>query len=413
MFNEPRAYNFHLLIKSFHENKILYSFLALCIVLFLTSLILPLLKDNNTQNLAVLQAKAFLNGRLDISGTVNDTAQYAGKNYVPFPPFPAVLMLPFLYLFGAANATMIALLLTFLNIFIFRNILKKLSIDSITISWLLIGFFLGSAYWLAVKSSFGVWHFAHVVAVTFILLAIREGLISGRGYLAGLFLGFAFLSRQLSVYSAIFIIAALITNSHHESKEAKVKSIVGFMLAFGLMGLVYLYFNAIRFDDPLDTGYAYIMSHQDPSSRFDQYGLFHWAYLPFNFIYMFIQGPHFTFEGSTIPQGVDLYGTSLTFASPFVFFSLCAKGNKLLIRSAWLAVGLCLVHMLFYYNNGWVQVNAQRFTLDFLPILMILVALSSKYVNKKLLYASIAYAVILNMFFFFGYPAIKRLGMFL
>ena len=65
--------------------------------------------------------------------------------------------------------------------------------------------------------------------------------------------------------------------------------------------------------------------------------------------------------------------------------------------------------MLFYYNNGWGQINVQRFTLDFLPVLVVLVALSVKNVNKKLFYASIIYSVSVNILSFFVVSAARRL----
>ena len=33
---------------------------------------------------------------------------------------------------------------------------------------------------------------------------------------------------------------------------------------------------------------------------------------------------------------------------------------------------------MLYYNNGWWQINAQRFSLDFVPVLMVLTALGAK-----------------------------------
>lgn len=400
------------ILGSTNADKLTYLFVIGSVGLFFISLISPLLQDSGLINLSVIQAEAFLQGRLDIPKIINDTAVYNNKNYVPFPPFPSVLVMPVLGLFGSVNPTFVSIILTVISVFTFWSILKKLDVDSKSAVWLILAFFLGTSYWFVVKGSMGVWHFAHVVAVAFILFSIRETLGNGRGYLAGLFLGCAFLSRQLSLYTSIFIIVGLITNVNYQTKACKIKNIVSFLFVFGIFVLIYLYFNAVRFGNPMDTGYSYIMVQNELVPRLNNYGLFNLAYVPFNFIYMFLQGPHFIFGDSIMPKEMDVFGTSLTFASPFVFAAFWAKGNKLLIGSAWLAIGLALIHMLLYYNNGWVQINGQRFTLDFLPILIVLVALSINHINKKALYAGVAYSVVLNTISFYLVPLLKNIELF-
>jgi hypothetical protein len=58
---------------------------------------------------------------------------------------------------------------------------------------------------------------------------------------------------------------------------------------------------------------------------------------------------------------------------------------------------------LLYQNNGWYQVNTQRFSLDFLPALMILVIISFKNTQTHfwLLKTFAIYAIVLNLFSFF------------
>jgi len=56
-----------------------------------------------------------------------------------------------------------------------------------------------------------------------------------------------------------------------------------------------------------------------------------------------------------------------------------------------------IIHTLLYYNNGYVQANTQRFSLDFLPIIIILVALSIKSIPENLWKASVVYSIILNV----------------
>jgi len=67
------------------------------------------LTDHTPYNHFALLAESWLHGRLDLGAPPpdyagsNDFAQYDGKWYVPFPAFPALLLLPLVYLAGSAE----------------------------------------------------------------------------------------------------------------------------------------------------------------------------------------------------------------------------------------------------------------------------------------------------------------------
>src|SRR5579872_223630 len=67
------------------------------------------LTEHTPYNHYALLAEAWLHGRQDLAhgppgyAGNNDFAVYAGKTYISFPPFPAVLMLPFVALAGGAD----------------------------------------------------------------------------------------------------------------------------------------------------------------------------------------------------------------------------------------------------------------------------------------------------------------------
>lgn len=171
-------------------------------LIILGSFIPTIISDSGEKNLYVQQANAFLQGRLDIDQHYHDVAIYKGRYYVPFPPFPALLLLPFVAMLGVnlTKVMFVSIILSVLSVIILMHILRKLNIDPKYIPWIVVSFILGTAYWSTALRSSSVWFFAHIVAVTFILLAINEVFGKGRGMLAGLFLGFAFLSRQLYIY---------------------------------------------------------------------------------------------------------------------------------------------------------------------------------------------------------------------
>lgn len=384
------------------SSKALRFFFLLLASLFLIGSLLPKIRsDTGEHNLHVHQAKAFLQGRFDIPQYYHDVAVYKERYYSPFPPFPALVLLPIVALFGVSStkATLVSIILSALNIIVLTRLLKKLDIDSKSIPWIVAAFFLGTAYWLSVYNSSGVWFFAHVVAVTCMLLALSEVFGNGRGVLAGLLLGMAFLSRQLFIYSTLFLCVVLWENPHFNTRRGKFGNILGFMLSVGFCLGIYLAYNWIRFGNILDTGYSYLLLSGFLKERFERFGLFHPAYVPFNFIHMFLQGFHITFSPPTYLGGMqmDPFGTSLAFASPFVFIAFRAKWKRSLLWAAWTSITMSLIHILLYCCNGWIQVNAQRYSLDFLPILILLVALGTKWTAESLWKAAMIYSILLNV----------------
>ena len=354
--------------------------------------------DNGIYNMYAHQADAFLQGRLYLTERLHDVAKYQGRYYVPFPPFPTIVLLPSVALFGLAHtkATLIATLLTLINFYTFSRLLKRLDVADGLLPWLVAALFMGTGYWLTVVWSHEVWFFAHVVAVTCMLLSLNESMASGRGAVAGLFLGLAILSRQMSFYSAIFLAVALWTNANHSERRDKLIQLGLFALTASLCVAMYLVFNHLRFDNAFKTGYAYLGVTGFLKERLHTYGLFNPIYLIHNLTYMFVQGPHFIFDGDILPRKMDPFGTSLTFASPFLLTAFWSNLKKPLRVAAWSTIALALLHMSMYYANGWAQINTQRYALDFIPLLMLLVASSVHRIDKRLFKGLIVYSIALN-----------------
>ncbi|MCL4560633.1 MAG: glycosyl transferase family 39 [Chloroflexi bacterium] len=344
---------------------------------------------------------------------MDDIAIYNQHYYVVFPPFPALVLLPFVALTGIENTRpmLVAIALTLLNFYLFTSILKKVGAQKQTIPWLVAAFFLGTGYWLELCWSTTVWHFAEIVAITCLLLALNEAFGKARGVLVGFFLGMAVLSRQNTIFSLIFLCIILWRVSYPSAQNKnRLLNQFGMFAALGIWGIFYLYLNWSRFGNIFDTGYAYILTAPGfLQERLARYGLFNIVYIPFNFIYLFLQGFQVQFDPANSYLSItntSLFGTSLTFASPFLLIAFFAKWEKKYLRAAWVSIGCTLVLMLLYYNNGWWQLNAQRFTLDFMPILILLVAFGMQHVDKRIVQAAIGYSVALNIIALFIVPLV-------
>jgi hypothetical protein len=150
--------------------------------------------------------------------------------------------------------------------------------------------------------------------------------------------------------------------------------------------IVYLVYNQLRFGSPLETGYSFIFPPGAEltggavlPARMRDIGAFSPDYFLFNFIYMFLAGPHVEFTGPYLTQlaGFDIYGASLFLVTPVLLWVFLAPWNRLFLFGA-LTAGLILVLTLFYHSNGSAQFSAQRYALDWLPVLLVLLAGGTK-----------------------------------
>lgn len=384
-------------------------FLAVAFLGFAYSAVRAIASDNGTYNLHVQQASAFLNGELFVSQPVNDVAFFNDHYFSVFPPFPALLMVPFVFIFGvaAAKGTLLAIVLTALGAVALFRIFLALDVHKATAFWLAAGFFLGTGYWFAFLGSSAVWMLSQAVAVNCALISFYFLIAATRSVwsiaMAGLFIGFAVTSRQVTIYLIIFSLIYLWSAVANGDTKKFFRLAVAFTGPFAGCMALYFLFNQLRFGSPLETGYRYLLLGESMGGqRVQEYGLFNIAYLPFNFSSMFLSGFELNFGGTTMTevQTISPWGTSILFASPFLITAFYARGPKLIITAAWVAIGLSLLHILLYFNNGYVQVNTNRFTLDFLPLLIILCGLGIKAAPSILWKAGIVWAIALNFLAF-------------
>jgi hypothetical protein len=223
-------------------------------------------------------------------------------------------------------------------------------------------------------------YLAHSCAVLFSVVSLHESFGRQRGLLLGFTLGFAILSRQTSVFLVplvwtILLTARPIERTRSDGVRACAVTLVGLAVCVGF----YLYLNALRFGSPLDFGYEYIAEGGWYGYRAERWGNFNWIYIPSNLVRLLFMGFEIDFLAPSllIPQ-MGHFGTSLTFASPFVFYALWGRfpNAPVLNRMGWVCIGLtCLVVLSHKSAMGGWQINGLRYTLDFLPMLFVFIVL--------------------------------------
>lgn len=362
--------------------------------------------NDGSHNPFIHFAQSLLHGRLSLQPVPDsgDLAYFNGKFYLPYPPLPGIILVPFVALFGAdhINTVAIATLMACICIYLIHNIFSKLKIEKEYIPWLITAMIFGTGFWFALFTTHHVYAFAHITSFLFQLLIINEILGKRRWWLIGILIGCTFLTRQFTIFYTFFALGFLFYL--HSIKEEKNigRSILHLFFPIASFIILYLGYNYLRFGNILDSGYDHIIFIGILSERVHQYGVFSGKYFLFNLYSALLKGFNIEFQGSSYLKikDMDLWGTSLLSASPFLIASLKANWNKILKISAWITILIIFIGQLFYHNNGFEQVNTSRFSLDFLPLLIVLMALGANKLPMWLLKGMICYAIGLNIISF-------------
>ena len=374
-------------------------------------------------------AHAWLQGTLDIGGDppgTNDWAcfdsvergpcppghyAFSGPDseryrwYVSFPPLPAVLLLPVVAMFGLGTwdalfwALFAGLAPAFL--FIVLRFLReskrsaRSERDDLLVTTL---FAVGSVYYF-VAAQGTVWFAAHVVAVPFICLYLLYSFGARRPAAAGLALGLAFLCRPATLLLAGFFVLQASVEARGESGGRPDRSrprLAGTLAMFALplvaIIAVAMWHNAARFGDPFEFGHRFLQIRW--RSRIETWGLFSAHYLPRNLTVFFLSVP-WLIESSPFIR-ITRHGLALWFTTPNLLWSLWPRTLDGTIVALWAAVLPTAACTLLYQNTGWLQFG-YRFSLDYLPLLFVLVALSGRRFGVAFVSCAV-FAIVLNTF---------------
>ena len=329
-------------------------------------------------------ADAFWQGRLYLAAppATLDLTLYQGQWYVPFPPLPALLMMPwvammgveslntvlFCTLFGAFNVALIFLILTGLA---HQQWTQLKTADNL---WLTLLFGLGSVHWYMATNG-SVWFVAQICTVTFVALAVWIAVVRGSPWLVGLALALAVATRPtvLLTWPLLFGIAAMDTQNHPHPWRHRARWSLQSVIPICLVIVALLLYNQARFDHPLDFGY--LKANVADALRPDllRYGQFHLHYVPKNLWALLLAGPQW--DPALNFWRPDGEGMSLLLTTPALIYLARARQRSWLVIGGWLAIALLLIPLLCYYNTGWWQFG-YRFSLDFMTPVMVLLALA-------------------------------------
>lgn len=392
-----------------------------------------------------LLADAWLHGRLDLRSAPpayaqnNDFAAFHSKWFVTFPPFPAVLLLPvvwigkvpenvrdgqfFVWLSGLAPA------LLFLVLEKLRR-MGRSSRTERTNAILALLFAFGTVYFFTALQG-TVWFAAHIVGAAIAACYMLFALDAERPALAGFMIGLGFLTRTPLLFAVpLFVFEASRVSFSSRTDRASDSSPLAneessrrasgsgeptgrtTEVAVGRRGIqraavLCILFaaplaacivaacvhNQLRFGKPFDFGYEYLTVAWQ--GRMKKWGLFNYHFLARNLGVVLASLPWY--DSVRTPHVlVNMHGLALWVTTPLYLWLVWPKKLTPLGIALYVTAAAVAIPGLLYQNTGWMQFG-YRFSNDYAPILFALLAVNENRFGK-LFAAAAVWSVAINAF---------------
>jgi hypothetical protein len=363
------------------EHPLWSAFLALLIYAFIAGIQGTLWSVSSTAYYNYL-ADAFLHGQPHlriIPAITHDLSVYGGRYYLYWSPMPAILLMPFVAVFGVRfNDTIFTLAIGALNVALTALVLRQaciqrvIKLSRVRRGLLVLCFALGTVH-LTLAPYGRVWNTGQVIGFMCVALCylVALQLRGTRAFiLAGLALAAALLTRNNLVFAGLW--PAFYLLYQHRSLGWRrllsntVYGLLPIVLAVVLLGL----YNWLRFGNVFDNGLDYHHMASIFVSDYRKYGALNLHYLPTNLFYQYVAYP--------LPfNSMTSFGGSLFLLTP-VFIAVAVGIVKMRPRwSMWALLGSILLvatPILLLMGTGWVQFGP-RYTLDFtIPLLLLTAA---------------------------------------
>jgi hypothetical protein len=330
-------------------------------------------------NYFVRLADAFLHGRIYLTEApswLNELIPRNGVWYVAYPPMPAVLLMPFVAIFGTDFPQQVASCL-------FGGV-------AVGLTWLVMGqfrltvwtrvlltavFAFGTVFWYVTEVG-STWYLSHVVAVMFTMAAILLVLRRRSLDVAGLFLGMAAISRLPVALSLPFFAGSLAPLGWPprlpEDRIAAVRRVAMFLAGFAIPVVIYLVYNWKRFGTIVDQSYVLIPGVlQDPI--YEKGGIFSLIYVPRNLFAIFLRSWNYVDDPPYLQP--SWWGLGIFLTTPLYLWLAKAPWRDPRVQAAAIATALVLIPILTHGNVGISQFG-YRFSLDFQPFLFVILAVA-------------------------------------
>jgi len=357
-------------------------------------------------------SKSLINGKLYVienPSWLNELIPVGDKYYVALPPMPAIVMMPFVYIFGPNfSETYFSIVLGSINVVLVYLLLKRLNFYDASSVFVAIFFAFGTNHWFAASVG-SSWYLAHIVAVFLTLLALIESAGKKRLWLIGLLIGAGFWARTSVLFTVLFFYIYLWKDLWIFKKnpvlflkefkltnlfEFNLKNLTNFIIFNSTIFLFILFdslYNYARFGDFSPFSPYRLIQNVDTNTVVN--GVYmSIMYIPRHIDALIFRLPKFS---ETFPYMTpSLYATAIWFTSPVLIYIFIVK-RSLLKWACWLAILPTFFIVIQWAGVGFSQFG-YRFALDFMPFLLILLALGLGQKPSKFAYFLLTLSILVN-----------------
>jgi hypothetical protein len=358
-------------------------------------------------------ADAWVHGHQDLYkgpapySRMNDFGHFENKWYITFPPFVAMLMLPFVALAGSPENFQDGQFMVWLSgvapgvLFL---VLEKLRRRKISVRserenlFLALLFSFGTVYFFtAVEGT--TWFAHHVVAAALLAIYVLFAIDANKPWLCGAMMGCVFLTRPHVVLSSVFFVLeavrihckdGMVTEGpwlqriertwERVDKTAFFRRMIAFSIPIVLCLAFASWMNYERFHRISPTAFGHEYLTVQWQARMNKWGIFGYHYLPKNlgvaFTILPFLPPKNAIAGTPLLQ-INEHGLALWFVTPIYFWLLWPKQRGWWHAVAWLSALGSIAMDLLYQNSGWRQFS-YRFSNDYSILLFVVLAIGAR-----------------------------------
>lgn len=325
-------------------------------------------------------AHAFNHGSLHLlvrPTAVHDLTIVDGKLFLYWGPVPAVVLAPFVALFGISwPDTWVTLILgavfSTLSLALLRRTTALHGLTGLPAYILVAVLTLGSPV-LPLALGGGVWATSQLFAATFLVagLCIAFGRLTYRAtFAAATLIGLACLCRPSMAAAGIFLLYRIVQDAREHARSGAVRRLaLACSIMLACVGLQ-LSYNYGRFGDVFETGFASQNIAGIFRSEAALHGQLSVQHLPRNLFYHYLAYPY--------PYSRESWwGGSLFLMTPLYFGAIVTlfrhRSPTYPLWPLWIACVFIALPSLMVNGTGWIQIGA-RYTVDYAPFLTVLVA---------------------------------------
>ena len=268
----------------------------------------------NAYNSYSRQALAWLSGRLDLPENVPwlELAVFDGRYFVSFPPFPSLVLLPFVLFFGINTPdNFIAFIISICSLVYAYKLGSKILKNEVYAGFMSLFLILGTNY-LHISLWGSVWYIAQNMAFLFTLMAFYYSVSDNKKHaVIALFLFCAAMGCRPFNVLYLPVVLYMIYLREDTAFIAYIKKLLVYSIPAFILGGFYMWLNYARFGNIFEFGHNYL-----PEFVNDPHGQFYTGRILSNLTRMF-----FNLNITDFPM---FHGFAFWLASPIVItFFVC------------------------------------------------------------------------------------------